>query len=296
MPIDKNAGASGHSWNGRHLAALLGANLALALGPWSVRLADSGPVAAGFWRLFLPLPFLFLFARMNRQQIAGFPRHLWLVIAGAGLFFAADLAAWHIGIGMTRLGNATLFGNSGSLLLMLWGVIAMRRAPTRFETTAILAAFTGAAILFGRSLEISHATLVGDLFCLLAGFFYTFYILLLQGARARLGNWALLFWSCVAGLPLLLAIAFALGEPVWPRHWGALVALALGSQVIGQGLLVYALRHFSPLIVGMALLTQPAVSALYGWMVFGEALLPLDMLGMALVAAALVIARAGGRR
>ena len=29
-------------------AALIGANIALAFGPWFVRLADTGPVASGF--------------------------------------------------------------------------------------------------------------------------------------------------------------------------------------------------------------------------------------------------------
>ena len=37
------------------LVALLAGNVALALGPWSVRLADSGPVSAAFWRLALAL-------------------------------------------------------------------------------------------------------------------------------------------------------------------------------------------------------------------------------------------------
>ena len=38
--------------------ALLVGNAALAFGPWLVRLADTGAVAAGFWRLALALPFL----------------------------------------------------------------------------------------------------------------------------------------------------------------------------------------------------------------------------------------------
>jgi drug/metabolite transporter (DMT)-like permease len=65
----------------------------------------------------------------------------------------------------------------------------------------------------------------------------------------------------------------------------------LTSQIIGQGLLVFALRHFPPLIVGMALLTQPALAASIGWLAFGETLVLLDMLGMAMVAFALVLAR-----
>ena len=279
--------------SGLHFAALLGGNLALALGPWSVRLADSGPISAGFWRLTLAIPLLALLARRNGQALWGFRGATWAAIVVAGVLFALDLASWHVGIGQTRLANATLFGNSGSVILMGWGIVAMRRLPQRFEALGILAALTGAAILMGRSLEIAAASLIGDLLCVLAGFFYAFYILLLQGARARLGNWSLLTWSSIAGAPVLLALALWQGEPVWPTSWWPLIALALLSQVIGQGLLVYSLKHFPPLVVGLALLTQPAVAVLVGWFAFGETLSPLDLLGMLLVGGALVVARLG---
>lgn len=280
-------------WNWRHLAALLVGNVVLALGPWSVRLADSGPVAAGFWRLALAIPLLALLARANRQKLTGFPRGVLLAVGGAGLFFALDLASWHVGIGTTRLANATLFGNAGSIILMVWGLIAVRRLPRRGEVLAFLAAISGAAILMGRSLEIDAATFQGDLLCLLAGFFYTFYILLLQGARDHLGNWTILFWASLFGAPPLLAFALFLGEPVWPHNWWPLIALMLGSQVIGQGLLVYALRHFPPLLIGLSLLTQPAVAVLAGWFAFGETLTAWDGFGMLLVGVALVLARVG---
>ena len=276
-----------------HFAALLGGNFALALGPWSVRLADSGPVSAGFWRLFLPLPLLWFLAVRQRKtsQSPAFAFGAWAAVATAGVFFALDLASWHIGISQTRLGNASLFGNSGSLILMFWGLVMARRLPRKLEIAAMLAALAGAGILLGRSLEIDRATLIGDLFCILAGLFYVFYILLIQRARGQFDNWGLLFHSTLAAAPVMLAIAVALGEPVWPQNWWPLIALALGSQVIGQGLIVYALRHFSALIVGVVLLTQPAVSILTGWLAFGEMIGWLDGLGMALIASGLVLSR-----
>ncbi len=281
----------GRNWNGWHFAALLTGNAALALGPLWVRLADSGPVAAGFWRLLLAIPAFVVLARWNGQRLLGHSRAAVLAIMAGGIFFSLDLASWHLGIERTRLGNATLFGNSGSILLVAFGLIALRRAPRLAEWAAFAAAIAGSAILLGRSLEIGQATLIGDLLCLLAGFLYTFYILLAQRARADFGSWTVLVYASLAGLPVLLGTSLALGEPVWPQHWGPLIALALTSQVIGQGLLVFALRHFSAFIVGLVLLTQPAVSVLVGWYKFGEVLSPLDGLGMLLVGAALVLAR-----
>jgi len=277
------------------LLALLLANLALALGPWFVRLADTGPVAAGFWRLTIALPVILALSLREpaaRRRLSGATL---AIVAGAGVFFALDLASWHVGIAATKLGNASLFGNAGSVILMAWGLIAARRAPRVLELAAILAALAGAALLMGGSLEISHASFVGDLFCLLAGLFYAVYILLLRPARARLGQFSLLFWSTLTGLPILLAVAALLGERIVPHDWTPLLILAMSSQVIGQGLLIYSLKNFTPLVIGLALLTQPAVSALTGWLAFGETLGAGDVLGMVLLAGALAMAKAGDR-
>lgn len=272
-----------------HFAALLGGNVALASGAIWVRLADSGPVSAGFWRLALAVPFFVLLARINRQPLTGAPRVvLWGVLAG-GVFFALDLASWNLGIELTRLGNATLFGNSGSILIAAWGLVALRRMPRTAEWLAFAAAIVGSAVLLGRSLQIDRATLIGDLLCLLAGFLYTFFILLAQRGREVLGSWALLFWSSLIGLPVMAGIGLLLGEPFWPTNWAPIIALSITSQLIGQGLLVFALRHFPPLVIGLALLTQPVVSVVFGWIWFNEVLGPLDLLGMALVAAGLVL-------
>lgn len=273
------------------LAALLGGNAALALGPWSVRLADCGPISSAFWRLALAVPVLALLARVSGQKLRGLGTAIWWAIVAAGLFFALDIGAWHIGIGMTRMANASLFGNAGSLVVMIWGLISLHRSPRLREWLALAAALGGGAILLGRSLEIDRTTLIGDLYCVAAGLLYSGYIIILQKYRASLGGWSLLTWSSLAGMPVLLGIALLRGEPVWPTNWGPVIALAVLSQLLGQGLLVYALKHFAPLVIGLALLTQPAIAVAVGWLRFGESLGPLDFAGMAAVAAGLALAR-----
>ena len=278
------------------LAALLGGNVALALGPWLVRLTDTGAVSAAFWRMFLALPFLVLFARLAGQKLGGLPKRTLALVAIGAVAFAGDLASWHIGIGMTRLGNATLFGNAGSIVLLFWGFIIARTLPRGKEWIAILLALTGAGILLGRSLDISPVTFAGDLFCITAGLLYAVYLLTLQGERSRFGSWSLLVWVSVFACPVLLAIALMLGEPVWPINWTPVVILFVSSQLVGQGLLVYSLGHFPPLVIGLALLTQPAIAAVIGWSVFGETLSVLDGVGMVLLGSALVAARVVAQR
>lgn len=280
--------------SGLALAALLGGNIALAIGPLFVRMATAdgvGPVTAGFWRLALATPLLLLLTRVTRQRVGHLSPGMLGMIALGGVFFAADLASWHIGILQTKLANATLFGNSTSLIFPIYGFIVARAWPSRGQATALSLAAVGAVLLMGRSYELDPRYLVGDLFCLLAGILYTFYLISIDRARATLQPWPVLALSTLAGILPLLGFAAVAGERIWPEQWGALIALALVSQVIGQGLMVYAMGHVRPLLVGLALLSQPVFAAAIGWTIYGETLGVLDWVGAALIAAAIVLVR-----
>jgi drug/metabolite transporter (DMT)-like permease len=271
-------------------AVLIGST-SLAFGPWLVRLSGVGPVAAGFWRLALALPFLFVIAAMTRQPVHWPSKRLVQLVAAAAFFFAADLAVWHVGIHMTKLGNATLFGNISSFAFAAWGLWLARRLPSPTQGAALGLAAVGVAMLMGSSAELSARLFHGDLLTLLAGLLYTGYLITVQHVRGSLKPLPLLFLSSAFGAAMLLPVSLAFGEQVIPTDWTWVLLLAIGSQVIGQGLLVYGIGHVSPLVVGLTLLSQPAISAFAGWMAYGEALRPLDWIGAAAIAIALVLVR-----
>jgi drug/metabolite transporter (DMT)-like permease len=108
--------------------------------------------------------------------------------------------------------------------------------------------------------------------------------------------WPVLAIATAAGALPLLGFALALGETVLPVDWTPVIALSVSSQLVGQGLLVYAMGHLSPVVVGLCFLTQPIASAAIGWAVYGEALSLGDGLGALLVCAALVLIRLPDRR
>jgi drug/metabolite transporter (DMT)-like permease len=90
---------------------------------------------------------------------------------------------------------------------------------------------------------------------------------------------------------MLLPLSLALGEQVVPNDWTYVLWLAIGSQVIGQGLLVYAVGYLTPVVVGLGLLAQPAAGALIGRLVYGETMSGADIAGAVLIAAALILIR-----
>lgn len=271
------------------LSALLLANVALAFGPWFVRMADTGPVASGFWRIVLALPVLAGAALANGWRPGASSRGLSATVALGGLLFAVDLGSWHLGILRTTLANATLFGNSATLIFPLYGFVVARAWPNRTQGVALALAAVGAGLLLGRSYQLDPRHLAGDLLCLLAGIFYTGYFILMARARATLAPLPALALSTLASVLPLLLFALLLGERLLPGDWTPLVALAAVSQVVGQGLMIYALGRLPPLTIGLGLLTQPVVAATIGWTVYGERLGPADLVGAVLVAVALVL-------
>lgn len=272
-------------------AALVAGNAALAFGPWSVRLADVGPVASGFWRVALALPVLLAIGwRSARGRVRWSPLLLVLTVV-AGVCFALDLASWHAGILRTRLANATLFGNAASFFFVIYGFLIARARPSARQALALLLAAAGVALLMGRSFELSPEHLAGDLLCLGAGLFYTGYMIAVERVRGRLGTWPTLAAATVAATATLLPLAVALDGAVVPHRWWPLAALALGSQVVGQGLLVYVIGALPPTVVGIGLLTQPAIAAAIGWLAYGERLTAGDGIGAAATGVALVLIR-----
>ena len=271
--------------------ALLLGNCTLAFGPWLVRLADVGPVATGFWRVTIALPFLWLLAQMSGQRLHWPRRPLTVVILIAAVFYVLDLAAWNAGIRMTKLGNSTLFGNTGSFVFAIYGLWLVHRMPSLKQGASLVLALAGAGLLMNGSYELSPKNFTGDLLTLLAGLLYGGYLIFVERARSEVPALPLLLLATSFSVPMLLAISAGLGEQIWPSDWTPLIIFALSSQVVGQGLLVYSIGTLPPLVVGLALLTQPAVSAAVGWFAYGERLSLTDCIGAVAIAAALVLVR-----
>jgi drug/metabolite transporter (DMT)-like permease len=276
-------------------AALVLGNVAIAFGALLVRLADTGPIATGFWRLALAAPILALIGWRAGFRPAQLSPGVLLLLVLAGAAFAADIIAWHISIFQTKLGNATLLANCASLILAIYTIILARRMPSAGQATAVILAFVGAGMLMAQSFELSPRHFGGDLLGLLAGLFYTIYLLAMMRARASAESWTALALASATGAAIMLPAALLAGEQVMPVNWTPLIILALSSQVVGQGLLIFAMPHFSPLVLGLALLLQPAIAAATGWIAYGEAMTPLDFVGSAMIMAALVLVRVADR-
>lgn len=277
------------------LAALVGGACAIGFAPIFVRLADAGPAAAGFWRLTLALPILAAIAVMSRRGDVAAPLTPgWLSLL-AGLFFAGDLACWHYGIAFTSVSNATVLANLTPIVVTLVAWIAFRESPRRLFLAGLALGLAGAwtmAEARGARAPGSNPPL-GDLLSAITALWYGAYFIAVRRARSVRMASVVMFWSSLAGAPILLIVAIALNEPLLPASatgWWACLGLAF-VHVTGQGAIAWALGRLPAATASVVVLVQPVVAAGLGFLLFAEVLTPLQGLGAAGCLAGVAIAQ-----
>lgn len=271
------------------VALILGA-CAIGFVPNLVRLADTGPAAAGFWRMALSLPILLPMMLRDGKDLTLRPSGASLM---AGLFFAGDLAFWHYGIRYTSVANATVLANLSPVVVTAVAWFAFRERPGRIFLAGLVLALAGAWTMAAGARAGSSGALLGDLLSLTTAFWYALYFIAMRRARQGEGASRAMFWSSMATAPVMLAVAVALGEPLMPASplgWLACIGLAV-AHVAGQGSIAWALGRLPASIASVVVLAQPVVAAIVAWFLFHESLTPLQIAGGVLTLVGVVVAQ-----
>lgn len=264
-----------------------------------VKASELGPQATAFWRLALALPALGIWLALHRHGKNTPPGRPDLrLIALAGVFFAMDLAFWHVGINITTAANATLLANLTPILVALFSWLIFREAVTRGFILVCAVMLSGAALLSAGNLAINPDRLIGDIFCVITAFWYAAYILAVRKARDGASAPRVMFLSTLVAAPIALLVTLAFGEPLLPESWQGWIPLVLLGVVVhaaGQGAIIFGLGRIPAPLAALLLLVQPIVAAAAGWILFDEVLSPIQLLGAAIILAGLYAAQRSGR-
>lgn len=281
----------------RAFLCLLAGAAAIGLAPILVRIADNGPVASAFWRLAIAAPLLWTWCRFGRraQVRVRAPVRVLLI---SGFCFAGDLAFWHWSILQTSVANATLLVNLAPVFVTLGGWLLWHLPVPRRFLPAMVIAMLGMFVLVGPNFAGGGTRLWGDAMGIVAAVFYAGYLLAIKAARdAGMPTLDLMAWSTTITACMLLPVALLAQQPFLPQTmggWGVMLALALVTQILGQGLIAYALAHLPASLSSLSLLIQPVTAVGFAWILFGEAMGPAQFAGAVIVLAGIWLARRGG--
>jgi len=284
-------GREGEAPRWQALGVLVFGACVIGLSPILVRLTQTGPAAAGFWRLAFALPLLAVVARRTSGPL-GRPSRIALI---AGVMFALDLGFWHYGIKYTSVTNATVLSNLTPVVVTLFAWIFLKQRPRGLFLLSVAIAVAGAwTMAIGKSegrLPLDQP--LGDALSATTALWYALYFLAIGEARKTEAASRLMFWSSVVGAPLLLAASQLLGEALIPAAaagWAACIGLGL-MHVAGQGSIAWAMGRLPTSTASVVVLVQPVVAAWLGWLIFAEAIGPLQALGAAVALAGVVLAQ-----
>ena len=113
-------------------------------------------------------------------------------------------------------------------------------------------------------------------------------------ARAELNNSQVMFYSAVFAALTLFPVMLLAEDQYWPvtlSGWGVVLGLAYMSQLLGQGLIGWAMGHLPAAFSAVSLLINPVAAALFAWATLGERLSFIQILGGIAVLAGIMLAR-----
>ena len=277
-------------------AALVAGAVAMGISPIFVRLADVGPFTSAFWRVALALPALWAWMRLAERGAPPGPRFSLPVIL-AGLAFAGDLLFWHIAIVKTTVANATFFATTAPLWVVLVGWLFLRQRVSGAVLLGLALCMLGGGVLVSQSLQIGSQRVAGDIYGVITAVFFGLYFLAVTAARKSTGAARVTFELTVITAIVLLGVALIAETRFWPQSlngFGALVGMALISHAGGQGLLSVALGRLPAVFSSLVIFLEAIAAALFGWLILGEAVTPLQGLGGLIILAGIWVARPRG--
>ncbi|MDB5923530.1 MAG: hypothetical protein JWN13_2466 [Betaproteobacteria bacterium] len=281
------------------IAALLGGAAAIGTSALFVKVSETGPVSTAFWRVFLALPILYAWTRIDQHRSTDpVTRGNLRLMLLAGFFFAGDLAVWHWSIVLTSVANATLLANCAPIFVTLAAWLMFRRRPRALFIAGLALAMLGMALLLRGDFTHGERALLGDALGIITAMFYAAYQLTVTRARQHTSTSSIMAVSGTITALILLPLALASGErfvPLTAHGWLLLVGLALIAQAAGQSLIAYAMAHLSATFSSVGLLLQPVIAAALAWMLLGEVLTPLSIAGAMLVLLGIRIAHSADR-
>lgn len=280
------------------VTALVVGAIAMGISPIFVRLADVGPFTSAFWRVALALPVLFAWMRLSERSrplpVQSFSRATVL----AGCAFTVDLFFWHLAIVTTSVANATFFGTTAPIWVVVFGWLLLRKRTSSRVMVGLGLCVAGGAVLLMHSLRLRSGSALGDFYGIITGVFFGLYFLAVESARKATSAARVTFETSMITAAALLLVALGVERQPLPhtaRGLAALLALAWISHAGGQGLLSIALGRLPAVFSSLVIFLEAIAAPCFAWAILGERVTLLQGVGGLTILAGIYVARPATR-
>jgi drug/metabolite transporter (DMT)-like permease len=272
----------------KSILLLLAGVLLFSCSASSVAIANVGPIAAAFYRMWFAAMILCAVLVFQRKwQAGGLMSFVWP--AASGIFLAIDLMLWHESIKIIGPGLGSVLTNFQIFFLMLFGIFFFKERPGWPFYLAMPLAIFGLTLVVGvdwSSTTESYKT--GVALGFLSGLGYAASVLCLKQSQSHatkmppMQNMACL---CLMASAFLFLASRWYGESlVIPDRvtLGSLLIYGILVQVVGWLIVSRALPHVSAAVAGLVFLIEPVLTVILDNAFFGLQLSWLRVAGIAL--------------
>lgn len=263
-----------------------------------IALPHMGPLTIAALRYFLAFLLLLPFtATRNKKVIHSISSHLWIRL------FIIGISAYAIGNGALFWGLKYLPATTVSflmsispLLILFAGTIWLKEMPTRWQITGVITAFFGSTLFFSSGLRSGETLGIAIVAVGLIGF-TAFGILGREIARDKqIDTLSLTAIPLGFGGGFLLLVALLLeGLPSFSLiSWGIVVWLAIVNTAVGYTLYNHSLQILTALEMNVILNLAPLGTAVLAWLILGETLASIQIIGMVTVIIGVILVQRTG--
>ena len=229
------------------------------------------------------LPFI---RKAGRQPISR-EQYRWMFLAGFLLFIAA--AFQQVGIQYTTAGNAGFFTSLYVVLVPVLLVIWWKDRPHWIVVLSVILAGVGAFLLSTGGKLVFQ---VGDALELVGALFWAIHVVVLGKFAFKYDPMSFSVGQLIVCGLLNLILGLVVEEPVftWSLAGGAIYT-AVMSLGLCYTLQVWAQRHTPPSDAALILSLESVFAVLFGWMLLGESLDGIQIIGCVLIFGAVVMSQ-----
>ena len=261
-----------------------------------------------FWRdVFVVLTLLTVLA-LWRPDLLRLQRRHWLYFVAYGLVLAFFNAMWTLSVAFNGAAVATVLAYCSAGFTALLGWWFLKERLDWVKLVAVALSLGGCVLVAGAfNLTAWQTNLIGILTGILSGLGYALYSLLGRSASQRgLNPWTSLLYTFGAATVILLLVNLLLGG-IFPgaatrpsdlfwlgsalAGWIILFLLAAGPTVLGFGTYNVSLTYLPSSVANLIVTLEPAFTAVIAYVLLGERLNGLQILGSLVILTGVVLLR-----
>jgi drug/metabolite transporter (DMT)-like permease len=262
-------------------------------------LPDIGPLLIAGLRYFLAFVILLPFILRQKGSIGRIEPKIWARLTLIGI------SAYSIGNGALFWALRYLHATTASfilsllpLLILFAGTIILKEFPTRWQTVGVFVSLIGGMLFFSPGFQYEEPLGIAIMMVGLIGF-TAFGILGRSVARARL-----ISTLNLTGIPLAIGGSLLLmtglvveGRPTIDQNaWIIIAWLAIVNTAFAYFLYNHALKSITALEMNVTLNLSPLGTAILAWLILGESLSSIQILGIFVVIVGVTIVQITGNR